>query len=149
MAIWTSAVSRSGKNVYHRASSTFYTGPGAGGDGVNGVTTLGTFRLAANTTATFNSRNGYGMTLGAWTQESSNNNSTITNNMGGTLTFTGNAWNNNDAAARTLTIGGNGNTIITAASTRAALRKQPHQDGFWQSSPSRVAHWDEHPVAAV
>ncbi|MBL9082851.1 MAG: autotransporter-associated beta strand repeat-containing protein, partial [Planctomycetales bacterium] len=59
-----------------------------------------------------NSRNGYGFTFGSWTQENSNNNSAITNNMGGTLTFTGNAWNNSDASARTLTIGGNGNTVI-------------------------------------
>lgn len=101
-----------GKNVYLRANSTFYTGPAAGGQGVGGVTSLGTFRVAANTTGTFNSRNGYGITLGAWTPESSNNPTTITNNMGGTLTFTGAAWGNNDTTARTLTIQGNGNTAI-------------------------------------
>jgi len=72
-----------GKNVYLRANSTFYTGPAAGGQGVGRVTSLGTFRVAANTTGTFNSRNGYGFTLGAWTPESSTNPNTITNNMGG------------------------------------------------------------------
>lgn len=72
-----------GKNVYLRANSTFFTGPAAGGAGINGITTLGTFRVAANTTGTYNSRNGFGMTFGAWTQESSNNANTITNNMGG------------------------------------------------------------------
>ncbi len=103
----------SGKNVYLRANSTFYTGPGAGGQGINGITTLGTFRVVSNTTGTFNSRNGYGMTFQAWTQESSDNANTITNNMGGTLTFTGDAWNNGEAsAARTLTIAGGGNTVI-------------------------------------
>jgi autotransporter-associated beta strand protein len=102
----------SGKNVYLRANSTFYTGPAAGGAAINGLTTLGTFRVAANTTGTFNSRNGYGMTLQAWTQESSNNNTTIANNMGGTLTFTGDAWNNADADPRNLTFSGNGNTRI-------------------------------------
>jgi len=101
-----------GKNVYNRASSTYFTGPAVGGSNVNGTTTLGTFRVAANTTATFNSRNGYGFTFGAWTQESSTDQNTITNNMGGTLTFNGNAWNNSDGSARTLTIGGGGNTII-------------------------------------
>lgn len=101
-----------GKNVYQRANSTFFVGPAESGAGVNGVTTLGTLRVAANTTGTFNSRNGFGVTLGVWTQESSNNPNVVTNNMGGTLTFTGNAWNNNDTSARTLTIGGNGNTTI-------------------------------------
>lgn len=116
-----------GKNVYLRASSTFYTGPGEGGQGVNGVTTLGTLRVAANTTGTFNSRNGYGMTLQAWTQESSNNPNTITNNMGGDLTFNAGAWGNSDTTARTLTIGGNGNTVIkgsiTATGANHALSK--------------------------
>ncbi|MBK8037444.1 MAG: autotransporter-associated beta strand repeat-containing protein [Verrucomicrobiaceae bacterium] len=116
-----------GKNVYLRANSTFFTGPAAGGAGINGVTTLGTFRVAANTTGTFNSRNGYGVSLGAWTQESSNNANTITNNMGGTLLFTGDAWNNNDGSARTLAVGGGGNTriagSITASGTNKALTK--------------------------
>jgi autotransporter-associated beta strand protein len=35
--------------------------------------------------------------------------------MGGLLTFNGNAWNNSDGSARTLTIGGNGNTLITGS----------------------------------
>lgn len=101
-----------GKNVYLRANSTFYTGPAAGGSGINGVTTLGTFRVNANTTATFSNRNGFGMTFGAWTQEAVTNPNTITNNMGGTLTFTGDAWGNNDTTVRALTFGGNGNTTI-------------------------------------
>jgi autotransporter-associated beta strand protein len=101
-----------GRNVSLTASSTIYTGPAAGGQGVNQVTTLGTFRLSDNQTATFASRNGYGVTLGAWTQETTGNNNTITSNMGGTLTFTSSAWSNGDAAARTLTISGTGNTLI-------------------------------------
>ena len=101
-----------GKNVYLRANSTFYTGPAAGGATINGLATFGTLRVAANTTGTFNSRNGYGMTFQAWTQESSNNNNTITNNMGGTLTFAAGVWGNNDASVRTLTFGGNGNTVV-------------------------------------
>jgi len=104
-----------GKNVYLRASSTFFTGPAAGGSTINGLATFGTFRVAANNTGTFESRNGYGMTFQAWTQESSNNSSTITNNMGGTLTFTGNAWNNDDASDRTLNLRGTGITVVTGS----------------------------------
>ncbi len=102
----------SGKNVYWRASSTYYTGPAVGGSGVNGTTTLGALRVASNTTGTLNSRNGFGFSFGTWTQENSNNNVTLNNNMGGTLTFRGNVWNNSDGSARTLTFGGNGNTTI-------------------------------------
>jgi autotransporter-associated beta strand protein len=117
-----------GKNVYLRANTVVYTGPAGGGDTVNGLTTLGLFRVAANTTATFRSRNGFGATLQAWTQESSNNNSGIANEMGGTLTFTGDAWNNADGSARNLTFSGNGNTRIfgniTATGTNKQLIKQ-------------------------
>ncbi len=101
-----------GKNVYHRASSTYYFGPAIGGDGVNGTMAFGSLRAAANTTLTFNSRNGYGASFSTQSMESSNNNSTFTNNMGGLLTFTGNFWNNSDASNRTLTISGSGNTRI-------------------------------------
>ncbi|HCN76997.1 MAG TPA: hypothetical protein DIT13_07370 [Verrucomicrobiales bacterium] len=100
------------KNVYNRASSTYFFAPAIGGDGINGNVTFGTLRAAANTTATFNSRNGFGATFGTQSMESSNNNSTFTNNMGGPLVFTGNFWNNSDGSARTLTISGSGNTVI-------------------------------------
>ncbi len=101
-----------GKNVYHRATSTYSFGPAIGGDGVNGTFAFGSLRAAANTTLTFNSRNGYGASFSTQSMESSNNNSTFTNNMGGLLTFTGNFWNNSDASNRTLTISGSGNTRI-------------------------------------
>lgn len=102
-----------GKNVYGRANSTIYAGPAVGGDGINGTMTFGNFRLAANTTQTFNSRNGYGFTFGTWTQESSNNPNTIANSGGGTLTFTGDIWNNSEATtARTLTLTATGNIFI-------------------------------------
>jgi autotransporter-associated beta strand protein len=119
----------SGKNVYLRANSTFYTGPAAGGQAINGLTTLGTFRVASNTTGTYNSRNGYGMTLQAWTQENSNNNTGIANNMGGTLTFTGDAWNNADGSARNLTFSGNGNTRIIGNITATGTAKQVIKQG--------------------
>jgi autotransporter-associated beta strand protein len=106
-----------GKNVYLRDNSTFYTGPAAGGDTINGLATFGTFRLAANRTGTFNSRNGYGMAFQAWTPESSNNPNTITNSMGGTLTFADGVWGISDSTARTLTFGGNGNTLVVGSIT--------------------------------
>jgi len=101
-----------GKNVYNRSTSVYFFGPAIGGTGINGTVSLGTLRAAANTTLTFNSRNGFGASFGVQSMESSNNNSTFTNNMGGLLTFTGNFWNNSDGSARTLTISGNGNTRI-------------------------------------
>jgi autotransporter-associated beta strand protein len=105
------------KNVYQRANSTIYTGPAAGGSAINGISNFGVLHAASNTTMTFNSRNGYGVTFtGATTQENSNNNLTWNNNMGGTLSFTAGVWPNNEAGtARTLTIGGNGNTTITGS----------------------------------
>ncbi len=119
----------SGKNVYLRASGTLYTGPAAGGAAINGLTTLGAFRVAQGATQTFSSRNGYGMTLQAWTQESSNGNTAIANNMGGTLTFTGDAWNNADGSARNLTFSGNGNTRIIGNITATGTNKQVIKQG--------------------
>ncbi|MEY4445497.1 MAG: hypothetical protein RL444_610 [Verrucomicrobiota bacterium] len=104
-----------GKNVYLRANSTFFAGPALGGSTIDGLATFGTFRLASNVTGTFNSRNGYGMTFQAWTQESSANTNVITNNMGGVLTFTGNAWDNNDGTDRTLNLRGTGRSVITGS----------------------------------
>jgi autotransporter-associated beta strand protein len=103
-----------GRNVYQRATnSTVFVGPAAGGSGVNGTATFGTMSFEENLTNTFNSRNGYGVSFTAAPVNGGNANSTITNNMGGDLSFTGNFWSNTDnGAARTMTIGGNGNTVI-------------------------------------
>lgn len=105
-----------GKNVYQRASSTIFVGPAVGGAGVNGTVTFGSISYEDNTTLTFNSRNGYGVsftTAPVTGSTAGDNNSTITNNMGGTLSFTGNFWSNaNNTGNRTMSIGGNGNTII-------------------------------------
>jgi autotransporter-associated beta strand protein len=102
-----------GKNVYQRASSTIFVGPGVGGSGVNGTATFGSMSFEDNITNTFNSRNGYGVSFTTAPVNGGDNGSTITNNMGGTLSFTGNFWSNTDnAASRTMTIGGDGNTVI-------------------------------------
>jgi autotransporter-associated beta strand protein len=114
----------SGKNAYNRAGSTIFTGPAAGGSGINGTTTLGTLQHVVSTTAsaattTFNSRNGFGVTFSTMTVDASTSTSTLTNtltnNMGGNLTFTGNITlgeGNTAARPRVLAIGGAGNTII-------------------------------------
>jgi autotransporter-associated beta strand protein len=103
-----------GRNVYNRANATYFVGPGIGGAGINGIMTFGTLRTPTNVNSTFNSRNGYGMTFSTQSLEGTlNNQNTFTNNMGGTLTFTGNFWPQTSTTARTLTIAGNGNTVIT------------------------------------
>ena len=102
-----------GKNLYQRASSTLFVGPAVGGVGVNGTASFGNMSFEDNLTSTFNSRNGYGVSFTTAPVNGGNANSTITNNMGGTLSFTGNFWSNADnGASRTMTIGGNGNTVI-------------------------------------
>lgn len=105
-----------GKNVYQRATSTIYVGPAAGGSGINGTATFGSMAFEDNLTNTFNSRNGYGVsftTAPVVGTTAGDNPSTITNNMGGTLSFTGNFWSNaNNTDNRTMTIQGNGNTVI-------------------------------------
>ncbi|MFN7562655.1 MAG: autotransporter-associated beta strand repeat-containing protein, partial [Prosthecobacter sp.] len=118
-----------GKNVYLRASTVVYSGPAGGGDAVNGQTTLGLLRVAQGQTATFRSRNGFGATLQAWTQESSTGNTAIANEMGGTLTFAGDAWNNADASSRDLTFSGNGNTRIVGNITASGTDKRVIKQG--------------------
>jgi len=103
-----------GKNVYNRANSNYFVGPGVGGEGINGIATFGTMRIPTNVNASFSSRNGYGMTFSTLSLEGTlNNQNTFTNSMGGTLTFTGNFWPQTSTTARTLSIAGNGNTVIT------------------------------------
>jgi autotransporter-associated beta strand protein len=129
-----------GKNVYLRASTVVYSGPAGGGDAVNGLTTLGLFRVAQGQTATFRSRNGFGATLQAWTQESSNGNTAIANEMGGTLTFAGTTvWNNADASARNLTFSGNGNTRIVGDITATGTNKQLIKQGTGELAINGVA----------
>jgi len=111
-----------GKNVYQRASSTIYAGPAVGGAAVNGTVSFGTMSFEDNISNTFNSRNGYGVSLTAAPVNGGNANSTIANNLGGTLSFTGNFWSNADnGAGRTMSIGGNGNTVINGNIVASAV----------------------------
>jgi autotransporter-associated beta strand protein len=114
----------SGKNAYNRAGSTIFTGPAAGGSGINGTTTLGALQHVVSTTAsaattTFNSRNGFGVTFSSMTVDANTSTSTLTNtltnNMAGNLTFTGNITlgeGNTASRPRVLAIGGAGNSVI-------------------------------------
>ena len=114
----------SGKNAYNRAGSTIFTGPAAGGSGINGTTTLGALQHVVSTTAsaattTFNSRNGFGVTFSSMTVDANTSTSTLTNtltnNMAGNLTFTGNITlgeGNTPSRPRVLAIGGAGNSVI-------------------------------------
>jgi autotransporter-associated beta strand protein len=113
-----------GKNIYTRSTGIIFTGPAAGGSGINEITTLGALHQNASGTAgtnttTFNSRNGYGVTLSTLASDASTSSTTITtnltNNMGGNLTFTGNLTMPEGSTAsrpRVLAIGGAGNTVI-------------------------------------
>ncbi len=118
-----------GKNVYLQNSSTVFVGPGVGGSGINGNASFGHFRYASNQTLTVNSRNGFGVSFGEWSQENSNNSATITNNAGGILTFTGNVWNQNENTGRTLNVNGAGNTLISGGITATNSTKTLAKDG--------------------
>lgn len=113
-----------GKNVYNRTGSTIFTGPGVGGQGINGTTTFGTLQQVVSTTAstattTFTGRNGYGVTFSSMATDANTSTSslpnTLTNNLGGNLTFTGNVTLSEGSTAsrpRVLTVGGTGNTVF-------------------------------------
>jgi autotransporter-associated beta strand protein len=101
------------KNVYHRAgSSSFFVDHAVGSNAINGTVTFGALAFEENLTTTFNGRNGYNMVFGAAPVQGGNNVSTFTNNLSGLLTFNGAFWSNADTTSRTMTIGGNGNTLI-------------------------------------
>ena len=113
-----------GKNIYTRSTGIIFTGPAAGGAAINGTTTLGALHqnasgTAATNTTTFNSRNGFGVTMSTLASDASTSTTsittTLTNNMGGPLTFTGNLTMPEGSTAsrpRVLAIGGGGNTVL-------------------------------------
>lgn len=111
----TSGATPVAANVYSRSTtaSTFFVDHAGGSSVINGTLSLGQFGFAAGALTTFLSRNGYSMSFGVAPVVTGDANPTITNSLAGTLTFTGNFWSNsNTAAARTMTIAGNGNTVI-------------------------------------
>ena len=99
---------------YVRGSSTTFLDHAPGSTVTGGTLTLGARAFDANLTDTFTARNGYNITIPAFTVNTASNSSTITNNLaGGTLSITGNFWNTADGTSRSMTIGGNGNTTIS------------------------------------
>ena len=116
-----------GKNIYTRSTGILFTGPAAGGTSINGVTTLGALHQNASGTAgtnttTFNSRNGYGVTLSTLASDASTSTASITttlaNNLGGELRFTGNLTLPEGSASsrpRVLSFSGNGNTLVESS----------------------------------
>ena len=110
-------------NIYSRSNTnaTLFVDHGLGGSAVNQTLTLGEFGFAANAATTFTSRNGYNITFGAAPVVTGDNSATITNSMAGTLSFTGAFWSNaNNTAARTMTIAGNGNTLVSGNITASS-----------------------------
>ncbi len=96
----------------------------AGGLGVgtslqNQTITFGTFLReagASGTTVTFNGRNGYGITVTTGTPAAGDyRNYTLTNSTSGTVTISGNLFNNNNTTAATMTVGGNAETIVSGS----------------------------------
>ncbi len=101
-----------GRNVYQRAGAVIFADHSLTGMALNGAATFGPLLFEENT-LTVNGRNGYGVGFGVATVNGGTGNSTINNNLNGVLTFTGDFWTNPDATARTMTFGGNGETVIT------------------------------------
>ncbi|MDZ4289237.1 MAG: autotransporter-associated beta strand repeat-containing protein, partial [Prosthecobacter sp.] len=107
------------RNVFARdnASANIFVDHALGSSLINQTVTFGNLR-AANTNNTFNfsSRNGYGASFvgaGGLIGGGGANNTVFNNNSSGLLTLTANLWNQNDATARTLTISGSGDTVVT------------------------------------
>lgn len=121
-------------NVYFRAASTIFADHTPGSSAKDQTVAFGNMSFEDNITLTFNSRNGYGMSFTTAPVNGGNEQSTITNNLqgGGLLSFTGNFWSNTDnGAARTMTIGGAGNTLINGSiiATSAAFNHNLTKSG--------------------
>ncbi len=109
--------------VYLRNGSSIYVNHTPGSSVQNQTVTFGRLTFEENETMTFTGANGYNVSFGVAAVNGGNNNSTFTNNLagGGELTFTGAFWNNTDnGAARTVTMNGTGNTILTGNLTASA-----------------------------
>lgn len=113
----------SAANVYLRASSTIFADHTPNSSVKDQTVTFGQLAFEDGQTLSFNSRNGYGMTFSAAPVVTGDGDSTFANNLqgGALLTFTGTFWSNgNNAANRTMTFSGNGNTLISGNITASA-----------------------------
>lgn len=113
-----------GKNVYVRSAVTtnsIFADHAVGSSAINQIATFGILAFEQGQTTTFNGRDGYGMTFSTAPVQTATGNSIFTNNLNGPLTFTGAFWSQaNNAAARTMTINGTGDTFISGAFTASA-----------------------------
>ena len=105
----------SNATVYFRASITIFAYHTTSSSAKDKSVAFGNLSYEDNITLTFNSRNGYAMSFTTAPVNGGNANTTMANNLqgGALLTFTGNFWSNTDNTGdRTMTISGNGNTLI-------------------------------------
>ncbi len=115
------------KGLASRAASTLFVDRAVDGSAINGTATFGNFIGNANTTATFNSRNGFNTTFNAVTITPTSNATslTLTNNGSGLVTFTGNIWGQT-TAANTLTVSGTGDILFNTGITATAANTTNH-----------------------
>lgn len=105
----------SNANVYFRAASTIFADHTPNSLVKDQTVAFGNLSYEDSITLTFNSRDGYGMSFTTAPVNGGNGDTTMANNLqgGALLTFTGNFWSNTDNTGnRTMTISGNGNTLI-------------------------------------
>lgn len=105
----------SNANVYFRAASTIYADHTPNSSVKDQTVAFGNLSYEDGITLTFNSRNGYGMSFTTSPVNGGNGDTTMANNLqgGALLTFTGNFWSNTENTGnRTITLSGNGNTLI-------------------------------------
>lgn len=104
-----------GKNVYNRGggSPIIVVDHAIGSAVINGMASFGTLTYDDGETITFNGRNGFGVSFQTTPVITGDGNTSYANNLNGTLVFTGDFWGNlNNSASRTMTISGNGDTLI-------------------------------------
>jgi autotransporter-associated beta strand protein len=95
-------------------SFTLFADHSVGGSDINQTIVFSQLTQTNNRTLTVSGRNGYGITFAALAGSGNGANSDFfTNNMNGLLTFTGNLWNEQNTTARTLTMAGNSETLVT------------------------------------
>ncbi len=89
-----------------------------GGTGLNQTVTFANFDYDSGETIAINTRNGYGSTFTAATAIGDGaGDTTLTNNGNGLITYGGTVWGNTNATARTLTVNGTGNTLMSGSIT--------------------------------
>ncbi|MEO6788089.1 MAG: autotransporter-associated beta strand repeat-containing protein, partial [Chthoniobacteraceae bacterium] len=107
------------RNIYSRGNTNgVFVNRALGGTGLNQTVAFGNFD-ADNATFTINGRDGYNFTIGGSTGSGTNMswsgaaNLTVNNNSSGTVTLDMNIQHDSETTARTFSVGGNSDTVIT------------------------------------